>query len=322
MLKEISYLRVSITDKCNMRCSYCRPSNVDFISLKDYISYDEIGAAIDVFKDFGLKKVRITGGEPLLRKDICDLVKKIKSIDKGISVSLTTNGAFLKDFAKDLKEAGVKTLNVSIDSLDENKFFEITKWPLKYVIEGLLEAKNQGFKHIKINTVLIKDFNDKEIESFIKFAKELDLHIRFIELMPVGYLDFFSTNKVVNLLDVKSFIEKKYGELIQIDVDGSKSSKDFLIKDLNVKVGFITPLSMPFCDNCSKFRLTPEGILKFCLRTDEGIDIKSILRKEGKEGLKNIMEDILTKKHISNIKIQSSNYSFLDCKRSMISIGG
>lgn len=317
---EITYLRISITDKCNMKCSYCRPINIDYISHKDMLSYEEIRDIALVMKDFGLKKVRITGGEPLVRPQVWNLVSLLKATNLE-SISMTTNGTYLKDYAKLLKEAGLDTINISLDTLDENKFKHVTKSDIKPVLEGIYEASALGF-NIKLNTVLIRNFNDSEIIPLLEFAKDVRARIRFIELMPVGKLDFFNRSKIFYNDEVFKLLEKTYGKLTALPPDGSKSAKRFLIESINTEVGFISPISSPFCDGCSKLRLTPEGTIMYCLRTNSGINIKKIIREDGLEAFRKLMPDIIRQKNISNEYIINNDYSFLDCNRAMTSIGG
>ncbi|MGC8588438.1 MAG: GTP 3',8-cyclase MoaA [Hydrogenobaculum sp.] len=317
---EITYLRISITDKCNMKCSYCRPLNIDYIPHRELLSYEEIRDIVSIMKDFGLKKVRITGGEPLVRPQVWKLVSLLKAINLE-SISMTTNGTYLKEYAKLLKEAGLDTINISLDTLDEDKFKHVTKSDIKPVLEGIYEASSLGF-NIKLNTVLIKNFNDDEIIPLVEFARDVRARIRFIELMPVGKLDFFNKSKIFYNHQVFELLEKTYGKLVALPPDGSKSARRFLIESIDTEVGFISPISSPFCDGCSKLRLTPEGTIMYCLRTNGGINIKKIIREEGIEAFRKIMPDIITQKNLSNEYIINNNYNFLDCNRAMTSIGG
>ncbi|MGC8677715.1 MAG: GTP 3',8-cyclase MoaA [Hydrogenobaculum sp.] len=317
---EITYLRISITDKCNMKCSYCRPTNVDYISHKELLSYEEIRDIVSIMKDFGLKKVRITGGEPLVRPQVWKLVSLLKAINLE-SISMTTNGTYLQEYSKLLKEAGLDTINISLDTLDEDKFKHVTKSDIKPVLEGIYEASSLGF-NIKLNTVLIKNFNDDEIIPLVEFARDVRARIRFIELMPVGKLDFFNKSKIFYNHQVFELLEKTYGKLVALPPDGSKSARRFLIESIDTEVGFISPISSPFCDGCSKLRLTPEGTIMYCLRTNSGINIKKLIREEGIEAFRKIMPDIITQKNLSNEYIINNNYNFLDCNRAMTSIGG
>jgi Molybdenum cofactor biosynthesis enzyme len=284
------------------------------------LSYEEIRDIVLVMKDFGLKKVRITGGEPLVRPQVWNLVSLLKATNLE-SISMTTNGTYLKEYAKLLKEAGLDIINISLDTLDENKFKHVTKSDIKPVLEGIYEASALGF-NIKLNTVLIRNFNDSEIIPLVEFAKDVRARIRFIELMPVGKLDFFNRSKIFYNDEVFKLLEKTYGKLTALPLDGSKSAKRFLIESINTEVGFISPISSPFCDGCSKLRLTPEGTIMYCLRTNSGINIKKIIREEGLEAFRKLMPDIIRQKNISNEYIINNDYSFLDCNRAMTSIGG
>ncbi len=320
--EQINYLRISVTDRCNLRCSYCRPDNIHFLPQDHFLRYEEIRDIVEVFAEYGLKKVRITGGEPLLRRDIHVLVGMISEIEGIKDISMTTNGILIPKYGKLLKERGLKRLNISLDSLREERFRKLTGGHLKDVLRGIEEAKRLGFDPIKINVVLIKGFNEDEVEDFILFGKEWDLHIRFIELMPVGFLEFFDHSKVVHLSEIKRKIEEKFGKLKPVSLISSGASRDYLIESLRVHVGFISPMSLPFCEGCKKLRLTSDGRLKLCLRGSDEINIKDILRKRGKEGLRKGMENILEMKRASNIKIAEKGFIFEETGKSMISIGG
>ncbi len=321
-IKHIDYLRISVTDRCNLRCSYCRPDNSVKLSPDYFLRYEEIRDIVDVFSEYGLDKVRITGGEPLLRKDIHKLIGMLNTI-KGIKdISMTTNGILLPKYADLLKDNGLRRVNISLDSLKEDRFRRLTGGSLGDVLKGIEYAKKCNLEPVKINVVLIRGFNEDEILNFVEFAVKWDVHVRFIELMPVGFLDFFDYSKVLPLQEVKEIIEKSYGELIPFETVSSKASKDYMVKSTGAIIGFISPVSIPFCDGCRKLRLTSDGKLKFCLRTEEEMDIKGIIRKGGKRGLKDVMDLILERKFISNVKIANNNYAFLSFIKPMINVGG
>jgi len=289
---------------------------------ENFLRYEEIRDIVEIFTEYGLRKVRLTGGEPLLRRDIHVLVGMLSEIEGVEDISMTTNGILIPKYGEILKEKGLKRLNISLDSLRENRFRKLTGGNLKDVLRGIEYAKKLGFEPVKINIVLIKGFNEDEVEDFLLFGKEWDLHIRFIELMPVGFLEFFDYSKIVNLYEIKKRIEDRFGEMKPLSLVSSGSSKDFLIESLGVKVGFISPMSMPFCNGCKKFRLTSDGRLKFCLRGNGEINIKDILRKSGKEGLKKEMVNILEMKNASNKRIAEQGFAFEMSDKSMIFIGG
>ena len=319
----ISYLRVSVTDKCNLKCYYCRPDNSPFVYKSEYLTYEEIAKLVKVMSKFGLEKVRITGGEPLIRPNLDNLIKLISQIPNIRDISLTTNGLTLSKYAEKLKLAGLNRINVSIDSLIPERFYQITKGKLEDVLEGIKAAKEVGLEPIKVNIVAIKGVNDDEVLDFVDFAKKYGVEIRFIEMMPIGAEQInWSLNKVRYLDVIKEKIEKVYGKLIPDFSIGSGAARVFRIPNINVKVGFITPLSNPFCDGCSKLRLTAEGSIKLCLRTDEEIQAREIIRNGSEKDLEDFIKKVIILKEKSNQNIISSGYQFSDCRRLMVSIGG
>ncbi|MGC8942338.1 MAG: GTP 3',8-cyclase MoaA [Sulfurihydrogenibium sp.] len=320
---EISYLRISVTDKCNLKCFYCRPDNMEFIPHEEILRYEEIARLVKAMTKYGLKKVRITGGEPLVRPQIENLVYLLRQIPEIQDIGMTTNGITLAHHAEKLKKAGLNRLNISIDSLKPELFYQITKGRLEDVLEGIKVSKKLGFDPIKINAVIIKGLNDNEALDFVEFGIEYGVEIRFMEMMPLGqgYIKW-EKDMVRPLEEIKTKIEEKYGSLIPSFSIGSGAARVYEIPKYKAKIGFITPISNPFCDGCSKLRLTPEGKIKLCLRTDEEIPIKEVLRNGTDEDLDKMLKKILIEKEISNLKIQKSSYAFSDCMRVMTSIGG
>lgn len=320
---EISYLRISVTDKCNLKCFYCRPDNQEYIPHEEILSYEEIARLVKAMTNYGLKKVRITGGEPLVRPEIEKLIKMLRDIPAIEDISMTTNGITLKHHAKKLKEAGLNRLNISIDSLKPDLFFQITKGKLEDVLEGIRVSKELGFDPIKVNAVIIKGLNENEALDFVDFAIEYGVEVRFIEMMPLGQ-GFIKWEKdmVKPLEEVKMLIEDRYGKLIPSLSIGSGAARVYKLPNKNIKIGFITPISNPFCDGCSKLRVTAEGSIKLCLRTDEEIHVKEVLRNGSDRDLDEFLQNVLIAKEISNMSIQKSNYAFSDCVRVMTSIGG
>ena len=320
---EITYLRVSVTDKCNLKCFYCRPEGFEFFEKEKLLSFEEIAKFVKALTKYGLRRVRITGGEPLLRKDIHILVKMLKEIDGIEDVSLTTNGITLSKHAEILKKNGLDRVNVSIDSLKPDLFYEMTKGNLKDVLEGLKEAKRVGLEPVKVNAVVIRGMNEDEALDFVEFARDYGVEVRFIEMMPLGQgLIQWDIDMVKPLDMIKRKIEEKYGEMVPSESIGSGAAKVYELPSLGVKIGFITPISNPFCDGCSKLRLTAEGSVKLCLRTDEEIPIKDVLRYGSEEEINQFIRQILIEKERSNMEIQKSNYAFSECRRVMTSIGG
>ncbi len=320
---EITYLRVSVTDKCNLKCFYCRPEGMEFFEKEKLLSFEEITKFVKALTKYGLKRVRLTGGEPLLRKGIEDLVKMLKQIPEIEDLSLTTNGITLSKYASILKKNGLDRVNISIDSLKPELFYEMTKGNLEDVLEGIKASKEAGLDPIKVNAVVIRGVNEDEALDFVEFAKEYDIEVRFIEMMPLGQGQIHWDIDMVKPLDmIKQKIEEKYGKLIPSLSIGSGAARVYEIPYLKVKVGFITPISNPFCDGCSKLRLTAEGSIKLCLRTEEEIPVKEILRYGTEKELDQFIKYVLIEKERSNAQIQKSNYAFSECRRVMTSIGG
>lgn len=308
--REIDYLRISLTDLCNLRCIYCMPKDgVTKKSHTEILSFERIIEIVEAFARLGIKKVRLTGGEPLVRKGIVNICQDISKIEGIETLAITTNGVLLKKYAKELYSAGVNQLNISLDTLNKDKYFRITRGGnIDDVLEGIEEAKRVGFKHLKINCVLIKNFNDDEICDFAKFAKYNDLDVRFIELMSIG--------EAKNLKD--SFLSndeilKRIPDLIPLSIDGV--SMEYGFKDSKGKIGLISPLSHMFCSSCSRIRLTSDGKIKPCLHSDVEIDLKDL---HGDELINKLKEAILVKpkEHLLNKKKNS------DSNRTMNEIGG
>lgn len=280
--REIDYLRISVTDLCNLRCLYCMPEKgVAKIEHDKIISPERIKEIVTKCAELGIKKVRLTGGEPLVRKGIIEIIKSIRSV-KGIEeICLTTNGLLLNEMAHDLFDAGVDRLNISLDTLDEKKFSFITRGgKLAQVISGIKKAQEVGFKNTKVNCVLIGGFNDDEIERFADFAKRYSLIVRFIELMPIGESEQFEDKSFVS----NELILKRLPNLIPIDSDGV--AMYYSIPHSNGIIGLISPLSNSFCASCSRIRLTSDGKIKPCLHSKDEIDLNGLTGEKLSDALK------------------------------------
>jgi len=279
--REISYLRVSITDRCNYRCIYCKPEEqFEFIPHEEILRYEEIVEIIEEAVNLGVTKVRITGGEPLARKGVVDFIKKLREIKKLEDISLTTNGFFLSEYAEKLKDAGLNRVNISLDSLQEEKYKKITRGgSLEKVLKGIDSALKAGLLPIKINTVLIRGINDDEVEDFVRLALERPLNIRFIEFMPSGEeLKDNYRDKFISVLEIKESLAEKYSfRPININ-SGNGPAKYYQIKGGQGTIGFITALSQHFCETCNRIRLTSEGKLRPCLFSNKEVDIKQAIR--------------------------------------------
>ena len=282
--RNIDYLRISLTDRCNLRCLYCMgEKGIDKVSHSDILSYERIYAITKVLASLGIKKVRLTGGEPLVRKEVAKLVMMLRSIEGIKEICLTTNATLLKKAAKDLKAAGLDRLNISLDSLDSQKYAYITRGgDLKDALEGIKEAQKY-FDKIKINAVLLKGFNDDEIDDYLKFAKSEKLYVRFIELMPLGVAKTYRKF----LLDPLEVLDKRADLKKLPDPDGV--AELYELKDSPITIGAIRALSHSFCSRCNRLRLTADGHIKPCLFAKEEIDVSALDDKELYDTLKDII---------------------------------
>lgn len=281
--REINYLRISVTEDCNHRCVYCMPANAvprSWTAMKD----DDIVEVVEAAASLGITKFRITGGEPLVRPGIVDLCARIHDVKGVKEVTMTTNGTRLKEMAKDLKAAGINRVNISLDTLDEKKFRQITRGgDINRVLEGMDAAFAAGMDPIKLNTVLIGGFNDDEIFKLAELTRSCPLDVRFIELMPIGDVHQFPEQAYIPC----SVVLEKVPELVRIN-DKAESSVTRLYKLNNGRgrVGLISPLSCDFCGSCNRLRLTADGCLKPCLHSFEEIHIKGLHGSELQWALK------------------------------------
>lgn len=278
--RELTYLRISVVDRCNLRCLYCMPAHgAGFESWSELLSFDEITTLVQCFAELGIHKVRITGGEPLVRPRIAELVARIREIAEIREMALSTNGVFLKEQVSALKKAGLNRVNISLDTLNRTRFREIARMDrLPQVLEGIDEAILIGLRPVKINTVLMKGINEDEILDLVWFAIEKSIEVRFIELMPTnGLVQLDPQERFFSAEDAKEKIEREF-ELIPIDTYFSSPAQVFSIRGTEARVGFISPISNFFCARCNRLRLKANGALKTCLHGKEDLDLKKLLR--------------------------------------------
>ena len=284
--RRINRLRISVTDLCNLRCIYCRPeSGLDLTRHNDILTYEEIEAVVRHAVKLGIKSFRLTGGEPLYRKNIEYLLRMLGNVQGIEDLAITTNGIYLKNYAKVLKEIGLFRLNISLDSLDDTKFERITRGAkLKDVLDGIEEVLALGFKNTKINVVAMKGINDDEFEEFARLTLERDLEVRFIEYMAMNKESLVSEDKYIPMADIIDIIEKN-NELIALPLPmiGSGAAKIYKIKGARGKLGFVSAVSNPFCGSCNRLRLTSDGKLRSCLLSGGEVDLKAILRNSPTE---------------------------------------
>ena len=296
--RKISYVRVSVTDRCDFRCTYCMSEDMDFLPKKDVLSLEELDRLCNTFIDLGVKKLRITGGEPLVRKNIMQLFSNLgKKLGQGLEeLTLTTNGSQLDRYAKDLFDNGVRRINVSLDSLERNKFKKITRiGDLEKVINGIMVAKKAGLK-IKINTVALKGINDNEILNLVNWCGENKFSLTFIEVMPMGEIGEKRSDQYMPLTEVKSLIQTKYS-LSEDSLRTGGPARYVHCQETDQKIGFITPHTHNFCELCNRVRITCTGEMYMCLGQQDKADLKTPLRKsENDQLLKDVIYEAISRK--------------------------
>jgi len=316
--RSINYLRISVTDRCNLRCIYCMPpEGVPQMSHSEILSYEEIRTVVHAAAELGICKVRLTGGEPLVRADLPKLIKMLSQIAGIEELSLTTNGTVLKKYALELKQAGLSRVNVSLDTLKPDKFRYITRLgELKAVLEGIEVAREAGFEPVKINTVIMRGMNDDEILDFAKMTYEDGWHVRFIELMP-----FKGAAEFVPSIELRQHISL-LGKLEPCaSITGNGPAMYYRLLGAKGTIGFISPLTeTSFCSRCNRMRLTPDGKLRPCLLGEDEIDLKSPLRNNASmEELKRLILKAVASKpehhHLEGGNVRPVN-------RKMSQIGG
>lgn len=294
--RVINYLRISVTDRCNLRCCYCMPEGVQDVGMKNILTFEEIWEIVRTGVSLGITHIRITGGEPLVRKGCVDLIRGIREIPGVETITMTTNGVLLGNYGKQLKEAGVDGVNISLDTLDPKEFYKITgKRELQEVLAGIRAAKTAGLP-VKLNAV-----NRKELDPIplVRYAQEENLPLRFIEMMPVGYGKKYvgrSNEELRETLEAVCGKAECMTNREELSRMGSGPAVYYQFTDLKVPVGFISAIHGKFCDTCNRVRLTAEGYLKLCLCYDEGEDLRRVLREGEKENLRTIMEQTIFRK--------------------------
>lgn len=307
--RNITYLRISVTDLCNLRCKYCMPeSGVESLCHSDILSIEEIVEIVKVASKNGIKKIRLTGGEPLVRRGFINLCKQISEINEIEDIAITTNGVYLKEMADELFENKVRRINFSLDTLIKEKYNDITRRnDFDKTMKSLFYAIKKGFK-VKINVVLIGGFNDDEIHDFVNLANEYELEVRFIELMQIGETANWSKDKFISN---KIVLEK----VPELEFDGvSGVAKIYKIKGQKGRIGLISPISCSFCEDCNRIRLTSDGKLKPCLHSKDEINLKGLSGEQLEEVFKRGIYEKPEKHHLEDGKSESA--------RDMNKIGG
>lgn len=320
----IDYMRVSITDRCNLRCRYCMPpQGVEKKSHADILRYEEIATVVRAGVELGVRSVRITGGEPLVRPGVATLVRQLRQIDGLSDISMTTNGTLLADHARELKEAGLNRVNISLDSLRRDRYAEITRRDqFDEAMRGIQAALNVGLSPVKINVVVMKGVNDDEIFDFADLTRKLPVHVRFIEVMPLGENGHFQSETYVSVEEIRQRLQESL-EMLPAAVTGSGPARSFQLAGAKGTVGFITPISHGFCPGCNKLRITADGKIRPCLAHDFEVDLRDDDGRIG--GIEAIKEKIR-----AAVRIKPGRHHFGDgpaegarrSNRNMSQIGG
>jgi GTP 3',8-cyclase len=322
--RRIKSMRISITDKCNFRCTYCMPAEgLPWLKKSQILSYEELERITRIAVSIGIEQIRLTGGEPLVRRDVPDFVHQLHNIAGLRSLSLTTNGILLKQQAKALAEAGLTRINVSLDSLVREKFAKLTRRDqFDRVLEGLEEVEKYPSIHpIKINAVAIRGFSEDEVLDFVQFARKKSYVMRWIEFMPLDADQIWRKEDILAGGEIKAIIEAEYGPLVPITTgDPSETARRYTFSDGIGEVGFINPVSEPFCSTCDRIRLTADGQLRTCLFATEETDLRAVLRSGGDdEAIARTIREAVWHKEL---KHYIGDKRFKRANRSMSMIGG
>ncbi|MDX2505164.1 MAG: GTP 3',8-cyclase MoaA [Gammaproteobacteria bacterium] len=276
--RKIKYVRLSVTDRCDLRCFYCMPKGFNgFEEPEDWLNFAEIERVIASFTRLGVSSVRLTGGEPLLRRDLPVLAKRLSALPGLDDLSLSTNATRLAKHAQELRESGISRINVSLDTVDPVKFKQITQGKLEKITNGLMAAKAAGLDPIKINMVIMKGVNDDDVEDMVDFCLKNDFTLRFIETMPVGDTGRNAIDHYIDLHEIEDRLARKY-ELIPAVMSGAGPARYVQVAGTNLKIGFITPISQHFCDTCNRVRLSATGTLYMCLGDEHKYELRPWLR--------------------------------------------
>lgn len=314
--REINYLRISVTDRCNLRCRYCMPADgfTNIIPREQILSFEEITRLAEAAAKLGIHKIRLTGGEPLVRHGIIDLISRIHEVEGIHEIGITTNGILLADMAEDLKKAGVTRVNISIDTLVPEKYSQITRGgDLNRVFAGIEAAKRVGLTPVKLNVVALGGFNEDEFGDFIEMTRDEEIIVRFIELMPIGHADVGDSYGFISNQEILS----RFPQLEPVDNEKYSVSDDFRLPGGKGKVGFISALSNHFCSACNKIRLTSDGKIKPCLHSNDEIDMKGPLSLSDDELLEALRASINRK-----VEHHLLNEGAAPIERDMNKIGG
>jgi GTP 3',8-cyclase len=321
--RRIGSVRISVTDKCNFRCTYCMPAEgLDWLRRDEILSFEEIARLTRILAEVGVGEVRLTGGEPLVRRELPALVEMLAAIPEVHDLSLTTNGILLDRLAAPLVEAGLRRLNVSLDTLDHVRFAEITRRDaLDQVLRGLEEAeRHPQLRPIKVNCVAIKGFTETEVPALAELARRKPYVVRFIEFMPLDADQAWRADQVLTGGEIRALIEERHGPLVELPAKPSSTARRFRFADGNGEIGFVNPVSEPFCSSCDRIRLTADGQLRTCLFSRREWDLKTALR-DGRPDAE-VVELLRFAVRHKELKHRVNEPGFVRASRSMSQIGG
>lgn len=317
-------LRISVTDRCNMRCVYCMPyNNTTWFDQDNLLSYEQIFHIVTIFADLGVDSIKITGGEPTVRPKIENLVKLLSGVDGIKSISMTTNGLLLKDKVKQLKESGLQSVNISLDTFSEYRFKSMTgiDGGLKKVLDSIDAAQSAGLK-VKINSVIIRGWNDDEVTEFAQFSRETGVTVKFIEFMPLDGTGIWNPNLVFSKRETMDVISRDVQKLVPLDNDKSDPARLYAFEDKKGIIGFIPSITEPFCNTCDRIRINSEGRLFTCLFEKQGYDLKHVLQNRRSDNeIKKFILECVKKKPEGIVSIIKSN-SLKPTMKVMHTIGG
>jgi GTP 3',8-cyclase len=321
--REIKSVRISVTDKCNFRCTYCMPAEgLEWLRRDEILTFEEIARLVSVLARLGVDEVRLTGGEPLVRRDLPVLVEMLARIDGVSDLSLTTNGVLLDRLAQSLVAAGLQRLNVSLDTLNHVRFAEITRRDaLDAVLRGLEEAERYPqLRPIKVNCVAVKGFTESEVPALAELARRKPYVVRFIEFMPLDADEAWREDDVLTGGEIRAIIEKRHGPLEELPAKASSTARRFRFADGAGEIGFVNPVSEPFCSTCDRIRLTADGQLRTCLFSRREWDLKQPLRDGSSD--EELVDLIRFAVRHKELKHRINDPGFVRASRSMSQIGG
>jgi len=315
-------LRISVTDRCNIRCFYCMPETVRFLPRAEILTYEEIERLVRVVAQMGINKLRLTGGEPLVRAELPRLIDMLAAVPGIRDIALTTNGTLLAEQAQVLKDAGLGRLNISLDGLSEETFRKISRREgLDRVLDGIFAAKRAGFEKIRLNAVAIRGITEAEVVPLGHFARQHRMEMRFIEFMPLDAENNWQTEQVLSGKEIREILEAEFGPLIPLARDDpSQTAVDYQFADGIGRMGFINPVTQPFCVNCNRLRITAEGKIRNCLFSTEEWDVRELLR--GGRTDDQIAETVRRAVHAKKAGHGIDTDEFIKPERAMYQIGG